>query len=301
MRTWLRRIGIGLAALVGIVVLAAAGVYVAGGRKLQHSFAVTPRPPAEPSAADSALVARGRHLATAIGKCAACHGDDFGGQVMIDDPALGRAVAANLTPGRGGRPADWGMADWDRAIRHGVRRDGTGLIVMPADDFAAMSDGDLVALVAFLRQLPSVDRELPPTQLRLVGRALFVADKLPLIPAARIDHSAPPAEPVPGPTAEYGRYLVRIGGCTGCHGPTLAGGPTGEPGAPPAANLTPTGIGHYTEADFFRALREGKRPDGSPIADFMPVRFTKLMSDDETRAIFAYLKTVEPRPTGARE
>ena len=295
MRIWLRRIGIGLATLVGIVLLAAAGVYVAGGRKLQHSFAVTTRPPAEPALADSALVARGRHLATAIGKCAACHGDDFGGQVMIDDPALGRAVAANLTPGRGGRPADWGMADWDRAVRHGVRRDGTGLIVMPADDFTAMSDGDLVALVAFLRQLPPVDRELPATQLRLVGRALFVADRLPLIPAARIDHASRPAEPVPAPTA------AQVGGSTACHGPTLAGGPTGEPGAPPTANLTPTGIGHYTEADFFRALREARRPDGSPLSDFMPVRFTKLMTDDETRALFAYLQTVEPRPTGARE
>jgi hypothetical protein len=33
----------------------------------------------------------------------------------------------------------------------------------------------------------------------------------------------------------------------------------------------------------------------------MPVRFTKLMTDDESRALFAYLQTVEPRPTGARE
>ena len=96
---------------------------------------------------------------------------------------------------------------------------------------------------------------------------------------------------------------MTVGGCKGCHGPTLSGGPI--PGTPPewkpAANLTPTGIGHYTEKDFFAALREGKRPSGTTIdTTYMPVRWTKLMTDDETRAVFMYLKTVAPKAYGGR-
>jgi cytochrome c553 len=300
MRTALRRAGIGLGILVLLVLGLAGGAYVAGGRKLARTFDVPTVAAAAAPVADSATLARGRHLATAIGKCAACHGPDLGGQIMIDDPALGRAVAANLTRGRGGRPADWSLADWDRAVRHGVRRDGTGLIIMPANDYAPMSDDDLRALAAYLATVPPVDRELPPSQVRLVGRALYVAEKMSLVPAALIDHAARPAAPMPGPTAEYGRYLADIGGCTGCHYPNLAGGPSPEPGAPPAANLTPTGIGHYTEADFARALRQGVRPDGSKLKAFMPVEFTKLMTDDEIRAVYRFLQTVPPREFGAR-
>jgi cytochrome c553 len=117
----------------------------------------------------------------------------------------------------------------------------------------------------------------------------------------RGDAEAP--APVPaGATPEYGKYLARVSGCDGCHGRTLAGGPIegGPPDAKPAANLTPTGIGRYTEEDFFRALREGKRPDGSPIDPFMPVKYTKDMTDEEIRAVFAFLKTVPPREYGAR-
>ena len=49
-----------------------------------------------------------------------------------------------------------------------------------------------------------------------------------------------------------------------------------------------------------RALREGRRPDGTAIKPFMPVKFTKLMTDDEIRAVWRYLQTVPPRDFGAR-
>jgi mono/diheme cytochrome c family protein len=91
--------------------------------------------------------------------------------------------------------------------------------------------------------------------------------------------------------------------CTGCHGPGLSGGPIagGPPDWPPAANLTPTGLGHYTEADFIRALREGVRPGGVPIDAAMPVaRITRHMTDVELRALYAYLRSVPPRPYGSR-
>jgi spermidine synthase len=73
------------------------------------------------------------------------------------------------------------------------------------------------------------------------------------------------------------------------------------PAWPPAANLAPTGIGtRYTEEKFFQALREGVRPDGAPINQAMAYWLTREMTDDEIRAIWAYLKTVPPREFGAR-
>ena len=73
-----------------------------------------------------------------------------------------------------------------------------------------------------------------------------------------------------------------------------------EPGSPLAANLTPTGIGHYTEADFVRVLREGKGPGDRVISDFMPWKSSGRMTDDEIHAIWLFLKTLEPKEMGQR-
>jgi hypothetical protein len=47
-------------------------------------------------------------------------------------------------------------------------------------------------------------------------------------------------------------------------------------------------------------LRTGKRPDGSAISDVMPFKSLVYMDDAELDALFAFLKTVEPRPSGQR-
>jgi mono/diheme cytochrome c family protein len=67
-----------------------------------------------------------------------------------------------------------------------------------------------------------------------------------------------------------------------------------------SANLTPSGLKAYDEAAFFTALRTGVRPGGSKVNEAMPWRRTKEMTDDEIRAVRAYLKTVPPREFGAR-
>ena len=56
-----------------------------------------------------------------------------------------------------------------------------------------------------------------------------------------------------------------------------------------------------TPADFARALRESKRPDGSALDTmYMPVRFTKNLNDTEVQALYAFLKTLPPKPYGGR-
>lgn len=66
-----------------------------------------------------------------------------------------------------------------------------------------------------------------------------------------------------------------------------------------AANLTPdkTGIGNWEEKNFFTAIREGKYkgiPTGRPLLPPMPWDMYRHMTDDELKAIFAYLKSIKP-------
>jgi cytochrome c553 len=88
--------------------------------------------------------------------------------------------------------------------------------------------------------------------------------------------------------------------CTGCHGPSYSGGP-GSDGLP-AANITPTGIGHYTEEDFMRALRTGERPHGgAKLRAEMPWKFYGTMTDAELQSVWAFLKTVAPKSIQSSE
>ena len=291
------------AVVVVIVVCAVAGtaLYFTTQGRIDKKFQVAGHPLQIPT--DSLALARGRRLATTISKCSDCHKADFGGGTFIDAPPVARLFSANLTRGKGGIGGQLSDLDWERAIRHGVKPDGSALKFMPAQEFRDMTDEDMAALIAYLKTLPPVDREVGKNSVGPIGRALFAKGDLALLPAELIDHTAAHPAPVPmGVSAAYGEYLANIGGCKGCHGPTLSGGHI--PGTPPewkdAANITPAGIGQYTEDDFIRALRTAKRPNGAPIDSLMPVRFNKDLTDDELRALFAYLKTVPPRATGGR-
>ena len=83
-------------------------------------------------APSDALLNRGRHIATAIAQCQFCHGSDLSGREMADDFLLGRLRSTNLTGGRGGIGEIYSEADWIRALRFGVGRDGRSLVLMPS-------------------------------------------------------------------------------------------------------------------------------------------------------------------------
>jgi mono/diheme cytochrome c family protein len=301
MRTFLKWLGIIAGAAVLLVCLSAFVVYTKTNRRMAEKIGV----PAEhfTIATDSATIARGRHVARALAKCVDCHGEDFGGQVMVDDPAFGRLVPANITRGKGGRGASLTDDDIVRAIRHGIGGDGRKLIIMPSAEYNNFSAEDVTSIVAYVRSLPPVDRELPPIKLGPVLRMLLMTGQLPASDAETIDHTkAPPVAPPPGVTAEYGRYLADVSGCRGCHGPGFSGGkiPGGDPSWPPAANITPTGLAQYDEAKFMTLLREGTRPAGTRVNEAMPYRYTREMTDDEIRAVWTYLQTVPPKAYGGR-
>jgi cytochrome c553 len=285
-----------LAAFVGLVLFA---VYFASSTKLEKTYAVTARAVTIPS--DPAAVARGKHIAETRG-CASCHGDDYAGAKVIDDPAMGKLYGSNLTRGKGSKVAEFRDDDWVRAIRHGVTRAGRGLVLMPSAEYAHLSDGDLGDVIAFLKTVSPVDRESVPVAPGPIARALLLAGKLKLA-ADEIDHGqVQPAVVAPAVTLEYGRYLSV--GCTGCHGTNFAGGKIeiGPPDWPHAANLTPHESGHlakWSEEDFLRTLRTAKRPDGTELNPVMPRAFANL-NDVELKALWMYFKTLPPVATGTR-
>jgi cytochrome c553 len=287
---WLRWTGRVLAGLVLLIVLVAAPVYALSSRDITRTYDFPDSPVR--AATDSASLARGRHLVEAIGKCQECHEADLGGKVLVDAPAMGRLAASNLTTRRGGL-GDYSDADFERALRHGVGRDGRPLVFMPSEAFAPLSDDDLAAIIGYIRTLPPVDRELPARRVGPVARALYLGGNFPLLPVTQIDHTTNRSTPPAGVTVEYGEYLATIGGCRSCHGLALAGDAN-----PEAPDITVGRLGGWTQEDFFRALREGRRPDGSVInPEKMPWVRSGQMTDDEIRAVWLYMRSV---PAGVK-
>lgn len=295
MRRMMKLIG----ALLLVAVLALAAVFAWAWQRseagLARRYAVADPPLPRPT--DAASLARGQHLFETRG-CNECHAKGGVGALVMDAGPVMRVVAPNITPARlaaRGYDADAIAA----AIRHGVRPDGTPLVFMPAHDYATLSDEDTAALVSYLATLPDSDHEPGVIEVRPLGRVLYALGKLPLLPAEQLDH-APRARlaPAVGETVEYGRYVATV--CSGCHGADFAGGAALAPDSPPVANLTPAALGDWGEPDFFRAMREGVRPDGRALHPMMPWQAFAGMTDTELRAIWLHLRSLPPVATTPR-
>ncbi len=290
--------GYAAASLAVLLLLAIVTVYVISNHKLRRRHPI--QVAGLPIPSDAAALARGRHIVETRG-CAECHGADFGGHTVIDDPAMGVIAAPNLTRGAGGLPPDYGSVDFVRAIRHGVARDGRGLVLMPSADYTSWTDEDLAAAIAYVMSRPPVDRPSGPVSPGPLARVLLVAGQI-RIAADDIDHAAPrPASISPSVSVAYGQYLAAS--CIGCHGPNLSGGriPGAPPSWPAAANLTPASVrvSRWTEAQFAQVLRTRRRPDGTPLDPVMPGTFGHL-SNLEINALWTYLRSLPPAATGVR-
>lgn len=288
-RTWriLRRVLIVLALL--LVVLFAI-LYGATTAMLNASYDFAIVTPVFPS--DAAALERGRHLADEVTGCGNCHGPDYGGRMFLDPgPIVGRLAAPNLTRGRGSVIAAYTDADWIRAVRHGISPHGRPLVLMPSGDFARLTADDLGAIIAYVKTRAPVDREWPAPTLGPIGRVMVLANSPMLLPVRGIDHHAPIPTAAPAGSLAKGDQLASISGCRGCHNADLTGGGGPPPGG---ANLTPTGIGAWSEADFARTLRTGRTPDGRDLDPIMP-RFN--LTDEELHDLWSYLRTVPAKGT----
>jgi mono/diheme cytochrome c family protein len=257
---------------------------------------------AEPS------VARGEYLVRGIAGCGNCHtpmgpegfvmAQELAGRLVEDGPAF-RAVGANLTPA--GRIADWTDAELARAIREGIRPDGT-LIgpPMPFTMYRGLGDEDLMSIVMFLRTLPPVENDPGISEYRI-----------PLPPAY-----GPPVESVTAPpqgvTVEYGAYLAGpVAHCMECHTPMGPQGPMldtdlgrggfafhGPWGVSVASNLTShaDGLAGYSDAEIGAMITQGVRPDGSAMLPPMPYGFLGQMTAEDLAAIILYLRSLPALP-----
>ena len=240
---------------------------------------------------DAQSIARGRHIVESYALCVGCHGQNMAGEVIEKDALFGTFAPPNLTPGRGGLGGELSDLDYVRAIRHGVGRDGKGLFVMPSQHFNELSDEDLGAIIAYLKNLPPVDNE---AELKLgPGYRIIALFEPDFFPARLIDHDAVrPPSPAPGVTAEYGEYLSFM--CTLCHGEDFSGGIVpGESGSHYAANLTLLTRARWSEADFFKAMRTGVKRSGRELhPEHMPWDHFAKMTDDELEALWLFLSSL---------
>jgi len=301
-RRLLKFAGWAVGSIVILLAVVAVVVVVASNRILAKTVTV-PVPVVEipiPEG-DAAAITRGKYLVDHVVGCNVCHGPDFGGSAPVDDPMLGTLWAPNLTTGNGSVTRGFRTTDWLLAIRHGVAPDGRRLFLMPSADFVNFSDGDLGAIIAYVKSMPPVDRVNRGIRLGPVGRVLVTTHQMKFA-FDEIDHLRVAPATKPSVSPEWGQVLS--GTCSGCHGPTYSGGkiPGGDPAWPPARNLTPdeTGLKGWTFDTFATALRQGKRPDGTTLSTVMPWQQFGGMSDDDMHALWAFLQTLPAKPFGNR-
>jgi cytochrome c553 len=257
--------------------------------ELAAYFSAQHPPYASPRAvgATPELLARGRSLvfdgdaAARVPGCHACHGT----RMLGVNPAV---------PGLVGLSQDYLQAQL------GAWRAGTRAAQAP-DCMAVVArrlrPSDVMAVAAWLAS-QTVPTDATPA---------YSFDKRPpmqcgsFLSAGEVG-SAARSQP-PDQTAEQGRQLVILGDCEGCHtargsAPFAGGRPIDTAfGVFYSPNITPdaaTGIGRWSEEDFWHALHDGTAPDGSLLYPVFPYPNYTRVSRADADAIFAYIRTVPP-------
>lgn len=269
-------------------------------------------------------LARGKYIFENLADCAGCHsprdlskyttppvegrtGAGFAFPAELGLP--GAIVAPNLTP-----DAETGLGQWSdgekiRAIREGISRDGRALFpFMPYQNFARMSDEDVFAVVAYMNSMPAIRNPLPRTELDFPLPWLIKSAPKPV--GGRVE--APSREN----RVKYGEYLTAMASCQGCHtrmnkgepveGMEFAGGEPFQVGAflVNSANISPdpeTGIGAWSEERFVAKFRgfSNFTHQNLPVNNqtnftLMPWLALSRLTDEDLRAIYAFLKTRRP-------
>ena len=287
-----------IAKITGIIILSVLFIilgvvtysYVDISNRKDKTYTITPEP--IHVSYDSATVALGQRLSLTRA-CGECHGADFGGNVLHDDAMVGRLVAKNITKGEGGLPADFSEKDWVMAMKHGLDRNGKPLYLMPSHELSQLTEGDMAALIAYMSQVPKVDRKPVETRIGPLGYVLTEFGMIPLLPAELTDHTLPFSKPIMKEVSvEYGKYVASI--CINCHGENFKGGESPVPGGKYVADISSTGNpGKWTTEEFITALHTGVTPEGKQLnPQEMPWTITKNFTKEELAALHLYLKTL---------
>ncbi|WP_018630422.1 c-type cytochrome [Niabella aurantiaca] len=265
-------------------------------------------------------IERGRYLANHVAVCMDCHSTrdwsrfsapllegtlGIGGEYFGPEMGFpGKFYSKNITPYH---LSNWTDGEIYRTITTGVNRDGDALFpVMPYLNYGKMDPEDVLSIIAYLRTL-APQKSDPPA--RSVDFPLnFIINTIP-------QKAAPMTRPGPADIVKRGEYLVTIAACVECHTPVEKGQIIPEKafnggrefnmpaGILHTANITPdikTGIGSWSDSMFVSRFKSFSRVDSLPRVgknDFntiMPWSMYAGMTEDDLKAIFAYLRTIKP-------
>ena len=244
---------------------------------------------------------RGAYLMKGPVACGNCHTNpapgslELGGGTRFAELAF-TAIAANLTPDPETGITQWTDADLINGIRNGKRPRGSTIgPPMPIAAYRGISDDDVKAIVAYIRSVKPV-----------VNKTARSAYRVPLPDSYGPTVTSVPAVSDADPV-KYGAYIVNhLAHCTECHSKPKDGGGVdmtdglgaggqqfrGPWGVSQAPNITPTGIGHYSDADLKKVITTGERPDGSKLKPPMAVSYYANMTPKDLDAVVAYLRSM---------
>jgi mono/diheme cytochrome c family protein len=260
---------------------------------------------------------RGEYLARA-GDCVSCHsapgGKAFAGGLKMGSP-LGAIYSTNITPDPETGIGSYSLADFDRAVRQGIAKDGHRLYpAMPYPSYAKLTDADVAALYDFfMKQVPPVHQEnlkneIPPMlSFRwplAIWSFLFTTSGS---YATKSDHDA---------DWNRGAYLVQgLGHCGACHTPRgiawqekalddsspgyLSGAALDAWYAPDLRGDTRSGLGSWSKDDIVEFLKHGHNRVGTAFGSMIDVvnNSTPYLSDSDIDAIAVYLKSLPATST----
>jgi mono/diheme cytochrome c family protein len=267
---------------------------------------------------------RGKYLVEHVAGCIDCHSQrDWnkysgpvihgteGGGGMLFGPKWGlpgMIYARNITPDPETGIGTWTDEDILKAITQGISKRGDTLFpIMPYTNYNRMVKSDLLSIIAYIRTLKPIKNPVQPRQL-MIPIAMAYPGKFLL---HTVDSNRAPD---PSDRVAYGRYLVYAADCGTCHSPLTPQGPDmtrifqgGYTFELPSnkvtsANITPdslTGIGAWSEERFlekFMPYREESNYNVNPGNQntIMPLSLLAGMTDDDLKAIYAFLRTIPP-------
>jgi len=157
------------------------------------------------------VLVRGERLSQVFGCYRGCHGPELEGSVFVDEWAIGRIVAPNLTHAVRNRST----TELEAIIRQGVYPEGRSAFGMPSGGFAVMTDRDLSAVLSFIKQQPEKESDLGHSHFGPLARLGLVLGEYQ--PSAIEVQQAPWTDVKEDNPFEHGKYIA-LNACSECHG-----------------------------------------------------------------------------------
>ena len=292
------------------------GLLVAIGGSYLAPVLLAPRQNVRVNSTDPTLVERGRYIAQAS-DCVACHtatgGKTFAGGLAMQTP-IGTIYSTNITPDKDTGIGAYDFADFERAVRHGIRKDGVPLYpAMPYVSYSVLTDEDMQALYAYF--ISAVQPVAQHNQASTIPWPKNMRWPLAWWQALFGGHRS--FKPPEGATPEVARgaYLVEgAGHCGACHTPrgvalqekALKDGPDGtflsgaelEGWYAKSLRHEDAGLAGWSQqeiADFLKTGRTARTAAFGSMAEVIQ-HSTQQLTDADASAIAAYLASRPARP-----